>query len=80
MKTKAKQHMKCMFAKQQGGHDGSNLDLSEDEQWSSGINQAEQMHVLASPDTNPSKDDIEFTKNDLKRYKNQTKSYFKNKS
>ena len=55
--------------------------MENKESWSSGLNQAEQMHILASANNiSPSKKDIEFSKNDLKGYKKQAKRYFKNKS
>ena len=72
--------MKSMFAKQQRGQDGGDLDSDEESSWKNGINQTEQMYLLASASIGSSKEDIEFSKDDLKCYKKQVKNYFMNKS
>ena len=41
------------------------------------MNQAEQMHVLASAGVDPSDKNIQFDPSDLKRYKKQAKKYLK---
>ena len=56
-----------MFAKQGSGGNSVSSDSNEEDSRKSGLNQAEQMHVLAS----------EFDKDDLKRYKKQARKYFK---
>ena len=45
-----------------------------------GLNQAKQLHILALTNVSPSKEDIEFSKDDPKMYKKQTNRYLKNKS
>ena len=50
---------------------------SNDDSWRSGLNRAEQMHLLASAGINPSDSDIEFDNDDLKRYKKQSKKWSK---
>ena len=74
-KKDAKQYMKSMFAKQGASSDSSNSD--EEDSWKQGLNQAEQMHVLASANINPNERNIEFDKDDLRRYKKQARKYFK---
>ena len=75
-KKDAKQYMKSMFAKR-GSGDSDSSDLDEEDSWKQGLNQAKQMHVLASANINPSERNIEFDKDDLKRYKKQARKYFK---
>ncbi|OEU21421.1 hypothetical protein FRACYDRAFT_235044 [Fragilariopsis cylindrus CCMP1102] len=72
----AKQYMKAMFAKHTGASSDSS-DSDDDEPWKKGLNQAEQMHVLASAGFDPSERNINFDPSDLKRYKKQAKRYFK---
>ena len=72
--------MKKIYAKQQRGHDDNDSDSKEEESWKRGMNQTEQMHLLASAGINTSEDSIAFIKDDLQRYKKQAKRYFKNKS
>ena len=50
---------------------------SDDESWRSGLNGAEQMHVLASAGINPSDDNIDFEDDDLRRYRKQAKKWSK---
>jgi hypothetical protein len=71
----AKQYMKAMFARQASGDDDSSD--SDDDDWKNGMNQAEQMHVLASAGVDPSEKNIQFDPSDLKRYKKQAKKYLK---
>ena len=61
------------------GPDSSDSDPGG-ESWRRGMNNAEQMHVLASAGINPSDSDIEIDKGDLQRYKKQAKKYFKKKA
>ena len=71
-----------MFAKQCKGqrHDADSSDSdSEDESWRRGMNNAEQMHVLASAGINSSDSDIEIDNDDLRRYRKQAKKYFQKK-
>ena len=67
--------MKSMFAKQGASSDSSDSDKKDS--WKQGLNQAEKMHVLASANINPNKRNIEFDKDDLRRYKKQARKYFK---
>jgi hypothetical protein len=46
-------------------------DSDKEDSWKQGLNQAEQMHVLASANINPNESNIEFDKDDLRRYKKQ---------
>ena len=56
----------------------SDSSSSEDEEsWRSGLNGAEQMHVLASAGINPSDDNIDFEDDDLRRYRKQAKKWSK---
>ena len=43
------------------------------------MNNAEQMHILASTGISPSDSDIEIDNNDLRRYRKQAKKYFQKK-
>ena len=43
------------------------------------MNNAEQMHVLASVGISPSDSDIEIDDDDLRRYRKQAKKYFQKK-
>ena len=43
------------------------------------MNNAEQMHVLASAGISPSDSDIKIDNDDLKRYRKQAKKYFQKK-
>ena len=43
------------------------------------MNNAEQMHVLASAGINSSDSDIEIDNDDLRRYRKQAKKYFQKK-
>jgi hypothetical protein len=65
-----------MFAKQASG-DSDSSDSDDEDSWKQGLNQAEQMHVLASASINPNGRNIQFNPSDLKRYKKQAKKYFK---
>ena len=58
-----------MFAKQQRGHDSSDSDSKEEELLRSGMNQAEQIHILASAGVIPPEEGIKFSKDDLKCHK-----------
>ena len=69
-----------MYTKQHHSHDDSDSNYDEEETRRNGLNQAEQMHILASVNINPSEDDIKFSKDDFKRYSKEGKGYFKNKS
>ena len=61
--------MKKMYAKHNQSASDSNFDPdNENELLSYGLNQAKQVHILASTNISLSKDDIESSKNDLKRY------------
>ena len=62
-----------MFAKQGSGGNSDSSDSDEEDLWKSRLNQAEQMHMLASANVNPNERNIEFDKDDLKRYKKQAK-------
>ena len=67
-----------MFAKQRnGGYISSDLDSSDDELLKIGMNQAEQMHILASSGINAPDSNIEIDEDFLKRYNKQAKKYFK---
>ena len=83
MRDNAKEYIKSMFAKQNKGckHDADSSDSdSEDESWRRGMNNAEQMHVLASAGISPSDSDIEIDDDNLRHYRKQAKKYFqKNK-
>ena len=68
-----------MIAKQQSSRAVSDLDSCNEELWGSRTNKTEHICVLASSSINPSKEDIEFNKNDLMMYKKQAKKCFKNK-
>ena len=52
-------------------------DSDDEDSWKHGLNQAEQMHVLALAGVDPNERDINFDPSDLKRYKKQAKKYFK---
>ena len=71
--------MKSMFAKQKNNRYDSNLDSSDDKSWKKGMNQVEQMHVLAPASISPSETNIEIDNDDddLKRCRKQAKKYFK---
>ena len=71
----AKQYMKSMFAKHNSGARSSDSD--DEYSWKHGLNQAEQMHVLASASINSNERNIQFDPSNLKRYKKQAKKYFK---
>ena len=58
-----------MFANQGSGGNSDSSDSNEEDSRKSELNQAEQMHVLASAYINPNERNIEFDKDDLKRYK-----------
>ena len=58
-----------MFAKQGLGGNSDSSDSEEEDSWKSGLNQAEQLHVLASANVNTNERNIELDKDDLKRYK-----------
>jgi hypothetical protein len=73
----AKQYMKAMFARQASGAGSDSSDSDEEDSWKRGLNQKEQMHVLASAGFDPSERNINFDPSDLKRYKKQAKKYFK---
>ena len=49
----------------------------EEESWRSGLDGAEQMHVLASAGINPSDDNIEIENDDLRLYQKQAKKWSK---
>ena len=70
-----KQYIKSMVAASKSG-DSDSSD-SDDEDWRSGMNQAEQMHVLASAGVDPSNKNIQFDPSDLKRYRKQAKRFIK---
>ena len=76
----AKDYMKTMIAQQckHQGSDSSGSD-SEDKSLRRELNKAEQMHVLASSGNNPNNSDIEFDRDELRRYKKQARKYFKKK-
>ena len=67
-KKDAKQYLKSMFATQGSGGNSDSSDSDEEDLWQSGLNQAEQLHVLASTNINPNERNLEFDKDDLKRY------------
>ena len=69
--------MKSMFAKHKSGASSDSSDSDDDDSWKQGLNQAEQMHVLASAGFDPSERNINFDPSDLKRYRKQAKKYFK---
>ena len=70
--------MKSMFAKKKkGGYDSSDSDSSDDKSWKKEMNQAQQMHVLASAGISPSESNTEIDDDVLKRYKKQAKKYFR---
>ena len=71
-----KQYIKSMFAANQKSGDSNSSD-SDDEDWKHGMNQAEQMHVLASAGVDPSNKNIQFDPADLKRYRKQAKRFIK---
>ena len=51
--------MKSIVAKQKKvGYNSSDSDSSDDQSWKKGINQVEQIHVLATASINPSKSNI----------------------
>ena len=56
-------------------YSSSNSDSSsnEEEPWRSGMNGAEQMHMLAYAGINPNTSDIEFDSDDKKCYQNQSR-------
>jgi hypothetical protein len=68
--------MKSMFARHKSGASSDSSD-SDDDDWKNGMNQAEQMHVLASAGVDPSEENIQFDSSDLKRYRKQAKKYLK---
>ena len=70
--------MKSMFAKQASGNSSDSSDSDDENSWKQGLNQAEQMHVLASAGVAPNERNINFDPSDLKRYRKQAKKYFKN--
>ena len=72
----AKQYMKAMFARQASGASSDSSDSDDEDSWKQGLNQKEQMHVLASAGFDPSERNINFDPSDLKRYKKQAKKYF----
>ena len=76
-KKDAKQYMKSMFAKQASGNSSDSSDSDDEDSWKHGLNQAEQMHVLASAGVDPNERDINFNPSDLKRYKKQARRFFK---
>ena len=71
-----------MFAKHRNERrhdsDSSDLDL-EAESWRRGMNNAEQMHVLASAGISPSDSDIEIDNDDLRCYRKKARKYFQKK-
>ncbi|OEU07148.1 hypothetical protein FRACYDRAFT_251631 [Fragilariopsis cylindrus CCMP1102] len=69
----AKQYMKAMFARQASGASSDSSDSDDEQSWKQGLNQKEQMHVLASAGFDPSERNINFDPSDLKRYKKQAK-------
>ena len=69
-----------MFAKQHKSNDSDSSDSdSGDKSWGRGMNNIEQMHVLASAGISPTDSNIEIDKDDLRRYRKQAKKYFKKK-
>ena len=71
--------MKSMFAKQGTGCFDSDSDSDEEDLWKDELNQAEQVHVLASTGINPNERNADINDNDLKHYKKQARKYFKKK-
>ena len=69
--------MKSMFAKHKTGASSDSSDSDDEHSWKNGLNQAEQMHVLASAGVDPNERDINFDPSDLKRYKKQARRFFK---
>ena len=67
-KKDSKQYLKSRLAKQGSGGNSDSSDSDEEDWWKSGLNQAEQLHVLASTNINPNERNLEFDKDDLKRY------------
>ncbi|OEU11608.1 hypothetical protein FRACYDRAFT_244725 [Fragilariopsis cylindrus CCMP1102] len=59
-KKDAKQYMKSMFAKQASGNSSDSSDSDDEDSWKHGLNQAEQMHVLASAGVAPNERNINF--------------------
>ena len=66
-KDNAKEYMKPMFAKHDKGQDSNSNDpdSSEGKSWRRNMNNAKQMHVLASAGINPSEHNIDITNDDL---------------
>ena len=78
--SEIKEYIKTMASSQQRGkgkcqRSYSSSDSSSDEEssWRSGLNEDEQIHVLASAGINPSDDNIEIENDDLRRYWKQAK-------
>ena len=66
--------MKSMWAKQGSGcFDSDSDDSNNKDSWKDGLNQAKQMHVLASAGINPNERNIDIDDDDIKRYKKQAK-------
>ena len=61
----------CLQKKKDQEIHSDSSDSDEEDSWKSGywIKQAEQLHVLASANMNPNERNLEFDKDDLKRYK-----------
>ena len=84
-RSETKEYIKTMVSSCQRGqgkrrrsYSSSDSSSSEDEEsWRSGLNGAEQMHVLASAGINLSDDNIDFEDDDLRRYWKQAKKWSK---
>ena len=63
--------------KRRRSYSSSDSSSDNEESWRSGLNGAEQMHVLASAGINPSDDNIDFEDDDLRRYRKQAKKWSK---
>ena len=64
----AKHYMKSMWAKQGSGcFDSDSDDFNDKDSWKSGLNQAKQMHVLASAGIDPNERNIDIDDDDPKR-------------
>ena len=63
--------------KRRRSYSSSDSSSDEEESWRSGLNGAEQMHLLASAGISSSDDNIEIEDDDLRRYRKQAKKWSK---
>ena len=83
-RSETKEYIKTMVSSRQRGkgkrrrsYSSSDSSSDDEKSWRSGLNGAEQMHVLASAGINPSDDNIDFEYDDLRQYWKQAKKWSK---